>query len=133
MPRAAARRLPWADSGRGYRPSRRRPTAGAITPNQAARRLCADFRRRQHKIDQAIVEYRTAIGIDPEDASAHYNLGMALRALAFSLPSSGERASRLRDSCSAMLQGAELARVNYNFIARIKELDALLPDHCPPK
>ena len=39
--------LPWADSGRGYRPSRRRPTAGAITPNQAARRLDAGRHRRR--------------------------------------------------------------------------------------
>ena len=48
--------------GRGDRPSRRRPTAGAITPNQAARWLDAGrHRRRQDALRKAIRAEDTVI------------------------------------------------------------------------
>ncbi len=40
----------WADSGRGYRPSRRPPTSRTITQTNPGRRLCADSNRRRHKL-----------------------------------------------------------------------------------
>ncbi len=89
----------------------------------------------QHKPDEAIVEYREAIRLDPKHAEPHYNFGLALRDQAGSGSAGPERAQRLHDACAEFARGAALAPDDPDYAARMRDIDGLLRNgsHCPPR
>jgi tetratricopeptide (TPR) repeat protein len=108
--------------------------ASQIDPKFAAPHYAlGNLWHKQGKDEEAITEYFTASQIDPKFELEFHSFGIELFNLALSETTKKEKTKRLLNACKVFVLAAKLAPADFDYSARLHEIDKQLPGaHCPP-